>query len=250
MKAFLFLSDPIFWITFLLCFSVFAKKKKWKIVGLVFFAILTNNWLGYFALHLWESQTIQVHNIQEPYEIGIVLGPFIYREENKPNEELLKYKAIDRLSQAIELYKKGKFEKMLLSGGDTEMEVTRIFLLKEGIPCEDLLFEDQSSNTYENALFSKQLLDKKNYPSKRILLITSAYQMRRAKKCFAAVGLSVTPFSVDYFTSCSKLWDVSFVDIIPTQSAIRKWGVLIREWMSLFFFLLKGYISWTLVIGL
>jgi len=211
-------------------------------LGLVFFLILTNNWLGYIALHHWESQTIEVHSIQEPYDVGIVLGPFIYRKEDKPNEELIKYKAIDRLSQAVELYKKGKFKKMLLSGGDTEMEVTRTFLLKEGIPAEDLLFEDQSLNTYENALFSKQVLDKEKYSSKRILLITSAYQMRRAKKCFDAVGLSVTPFSVDYFTSCSKLWGVSLEDIIPTQSALRKWEVLIREWMSLFFFFLKGYV--------
>ena len=123
------------------------KKKKWKIFGVVFFAILTNNWLAYFALHLWESQTIQVNNIQEPYEIAIVLSPFIYRRGNKPNDELIKYRAIDRLSQAIELYKKGKFRKILLSGGNSEMDSTITFLLNEGIPSEALMFEDQSLNT-------------------------------------------------------------------------------------------------------
>lgn len=242
MKIFLFLSDPIFWITIILCFSFLMKKKKWKILGIVSFAILTNNWLGYFALHLWETQTIQVNNIQEPYEIGIVLGPFIHRSKNKPNDELIKYRAIDRLSQALELYKKGKFKKILLSGGNSEMDSTITFLLNQGIPFEDLMFEDQSLNTYENALFSKQFLDKKKYSSKRILLITSAYHMRRAKKCFDAVGLSVTPFSVDYFTSCSKLWGVSLEDIIPSQGGLKKWEILIREWLSMFFFISKGHI--------
>ncbi|MFK7982104.1 MAG: hypothetical protein AB8G86_19140 [Saprospiraceae bacterium] len=139
--------------------------------------------MGYFALHLWENQTIQIHDIQEPYEIAIVLGPFIHRKENKPNDELNIYVANERLRQSIELYKRGKFKKFLLSGND-EMDST----------------------------------------------------------CFHNVGLSVTPFSVDYATSCSKLWGVSLGEIIPNSSAVRKWETLFRESLSMFLFLVKGYL--------
>jgi len=241
MKIFLFLSDPIFWIAIIFCFSLFMKKKKWKILGIVLFAILTNNWLGYFALHLWESQTIQVENIQEPYEIAIVLGPFMNHKKSILDEELNIYEVNDRLRQSIELYKKGKFKKFLLAGND-EIDAAITFLLDEGISSEDILVEDRSSNTYENALFSKQLLTKRANNSKSILLITSAYHMRRAQKCFNAVALNVTPFSVDYMTYCAKVWGVSLGEIIPNSSATRKWGVLFREVLSIFYFKLKGYL--------
>lgn len=239
MKNLIFLSDPIVWLTIILCFSFFSEKKKWKILGIILFAILTNNWLGYFALHLWEVQTIQINDIQEPYEIAIVLGSFI--KKNKTVDNLNTYVANDRFRHSIELYEKGKFKKFLLSGND-KMDSTITFLLNNGIPSEDIMFEDQSLNTYENALFSKQLLNKKKYNSRRILLITSASHMRRAKKCFDAVKLPVTPFSVNYKTSCSKLWKISIGGIIPSSSALFKWQELIREWMSMFLFLLKGYI--------
>ena len=102
--------------------------------------------------------------------------------------------------------------------------------------------EDKSKNTYENALLSKRFLSQRGDSSKKILLITSAYHMRRAKKFFDKVGLKVTPFSVDYNTSCAGIWGLSLSDIVPNHRALRRWERLFRECVSMAFFRLRNYI--------
>ena len=53
-----------------------------------------------------------------------------------------------------------------------------------------------SRNTYDNAVYSAQIL--KSRGMRRILLVTSAYHMRRSVALFEAQGLEVVPAATDY----------------------------------------------------
>jgi uncharacterized SAM-binding protein YcdF (DUF218 family) len=70
------------------------------------------------------------------------------------------------------------------------------FLEDLGVPKSAILPESESRNTYENALFTKRLLDARG--CKTILLVTSALHMRRARTIFQSVGLEVVPATTDY----------------------------------------------------
>jgi uncharacterized SAM-binding protein YcdF (DUF218 family) len=65
-----------------------------------------------------------------------------------------------------------------------------------GIAKERLVIEDKSRNTWENAVFSKQLAQPK--PGERWLLVTSSWHMPRAIGCFRAAGFPVEAWPVDY----------------------------------------------------
>jgi vancomycin permeability regulator SanA len=98
-----------------------------------------------------------------------------------------------RLPIAIKLYKAGRANKILFSGGVTwpGSNFTEAHLLKnkaveKGIPEEDILFEDISLSTKENVLASSLILDRyfELHNIKRLLIVTSTYHMRRSYLTF------------------------------------------------------------------
>lgn len=107
----------------------------------------------------------------------------------------------DRLVHAAALYKAGRAPLIVLSGGGQpegrpEAELMRDILLVMGIPDQAMVLERGSRNTHDNAVNSARLLEARGL--RTILLVTSAFHMRRAEALFAAQGLQVTPAPTDY----------------------------------------------------
>ena len=107
----------------------------------------------------------------------------------------------DRLVHAVALYKANKAPVVLVSGGSAtggrpEAQQIKDLLIIMGVPTDRILLENASRNTRENAQFSARLL--KSRDLHRILLVTSAYHMRRSQALFEAEGLAVTPAPTDY----------------------------------------------------
>jgi len=112
--------------------------------------------------------------------------------------------AADRLVYATRLYKLGKAPVVLIAGGNanaseaTEAEsVHAAALLGDwGIPASAILTETESTNTYENAVYSKLMLDQ--HGLKTVLLVTSAMHMPRALATFRSAGIEATPAATDF----------------------------------------------------
>jgi uncharacterized SAM-binding protein YcdF (DUF218 family) len=107
----------------------------------------------------------------------------------------------DRLVYAVALYKAGKAPVLVLTGGGvegarTEAEQMKDLLEVMGVPSQHVLLEKKSRNTHDNAVYSAQLLKARGMD--RILLVTSAYHMRRSLALFEAQGLDVVPAPTDY----------------------------------------------------
>ncbi len=69
-------------------------------------------------------------------------------------------------------------------------------MIELGIAPERVVFERDSRNTYENALYTKRLADPR--PGEVWLLVTSAFHMPRAVGVFRQAGWAVVPYPVDY----------------------------------------------------
>ena len=70
---------------------------------------------------------------------------------------------------------------------ETEWEFCREVLIKNGVPRELILKEDESTNTYENALFSKRILDKNNLKIKKAILVCKSFHARRVLMTYSVV---------------------------------------------------------------
>lgn len=88
---------------------------------------------------------------------------------------------------------------LLFPGKTREADITRAFLGEQGVDPSTIMFETDSRNTFENAVFTADILGELESPSERPwLLVTSAFHMPRALGCFRQAGLEVAPYPVDY----------------------------------------------------
>lgn len=118
-------------------------------------------------------------------EYVIVLGAKVKKEAPSLS---LQY----RLDAALEYANDYPHVKMILSGGQgpdepmSEAEAMQQFLIRNGVSKERLLLEAASTSTYENILFSKELL-----PSDvtSVTIVTSDYHLARARKIASILDL-------------------------------------------------------------
>ena len=127
----------------------------------------------------------------------------------------------DRFISGINLYRANKSEKLIFTGGvdllnstlppEGDIYIEEAILM--GIPKKDLFTTYPVFNTFEEAKAIRKLLDReKNIEQKKIILVTSAFHMKRAKKIFEREGINVLPYPVDFkkvkilFQNCEILF--------------------------------------------
>ncbi|TVQ34776.1 MAG: YdcF family protein [Geminicoccaceae bacterium] len=111
--------------------------------------------------------------------------------------------AAERLTAAIGLHVQDPDLPIVFSGyhgtvrarGLAEGEMTRMLLGELGFDPRDFLFEERSRNTFENAVYSFDLVGAQGQPW---LLVTSAFHMPRSVAAFRAAGFDVVPHPVDF----------------------------------------------------
>jgi len=153
-------------------------------------------------------------------------------------------RAAERLTKALEIYRKNPRVIILFSGGSgslikhrgwNESDNAKKFFMDQGVREENLLFENQSRNTFENVKFSKIILeDKKGYWG----LITSASHMARSFMVFKRNGIILEPISVDYKTGTSKIFWLTF----DFYEGVKLWGILLHEIVGIFYYKLTDKI--------
>ena len=70
---------------------------------------------------------------------------------------------------------------------ETDWEFCKEVLMKNGVPCEAILKEEESTNTYENALFSKKILEENQLEINNAILVCQAFHARRVLMTYSVV---------------------------------------------------------------
>ena len=108
----------------------------------------------------------------------IVLGAAVWGENVSP---VLR----DRLHKVIEYHHANPNAIIVVAGGQgagliTEAEAMRRFLVEHGVPNEQIIKEDRSTNTFENISFAKEILDELLGEDYRVVIITNDFHAFRA----------------------------------------------------------------------
>ncbi len=162
----------------------------------------------------------------------------------------------DRVIYAAQLYKAGKAPLILLSGGEitwmndgstTPAEDMAEILISMNVPADALIVEDHSRNTYENALYAREVLEERDIS--KILLVTSAMHMPRSVSLFEAQGFEVTPLPVDYSVvedgnaeSQNDVMLTKILNIIPNASNLALTTNALKEYLGSFIYQLQGWL--------
>lgn len=249
-KILLFLLSPFFWLAVCVLLLLFWKNPRWKKqlkwTALGIFLFFSNSVIFSEVCGMWEYPGTPISKVKK-HDVAIVLGGMA--EYNNDLKVLSIRRPGDRIFQAITLYKKGLVKKILISGdsghltdrGLHEARQMKKVLVSWGIPKEDIITEEHSVNTFENARETKKLLDR-SYPElKSFLLVTSGTHMRRALGCFQKQGMECTPYSTDLYTNLTGnyFWDQY---LIPNPDNLYQWRNLFKEMVGYVTYDVVGYI--------
>jgi uncharacterized SAM-binding protein YcdF (DUF218 family) len=171
----------------------------------------------------------------------IVLGGAVDAAVSRAHGQVALNAAAERLIESLRLARRYPTAKLLLSGGeatilprgDSEADTMRAFFVEQGVDPARLILEDRSRDTYENAVFSRDLVAP---PREAVwILVTSAMHMPRAVGCFRAVDWEVIPYPVDYRAEAEPrpYFHLSdHLDLVDTGA---------KEWIGLLAYRLLGH---------
>jgi len=153
----------------------------------------------------------------------------------------------DRVLHAARLFRAGKARLVLVSGGrlpwqgrgPAEAEGMTTLLLELGVPAEAIVREERSTNTRENCVFAKELLDARG--ARDVLLVTSALHMRRAFATCRAAGLPVRAAPTDFQLAGTDARTA--LDLAPQPEALLRTHVALRERLGFWVYRGRGWID-------
>jgi uncharacterized SAM-binding protein YcdF (DUF218 family) len=160
----------------------------------------------------------------------------------------------DRILSGGKLYLDGLSPLIIVSGGRiqwfgggrSEAKDMAEILELMGVPPEAIILEPDSLNTYQNAVYTKKILQEKGI--ERILLVTSAFHMPRSLAIFKKQGINAIPVSTDFLVSQQELREPSYsiesqiLSLIPSTENLDRTTVVIKEYIGTFIYRLKGWL--------
>lgn len=151
---------------------------------------------------------------------------------------------IERVVEGIQLSRRFPSAVFVYSGGEgkilskdyPESKPAAQFMDSIGYDSQNVLFEDQSRNTWENAALTKDLVGPMGY--EHWIVVTSAYHMPRAMRAFKAAGWKyIIPWPVDYRTDGRVSWWPRPFDVLGN---FYKTHLALHEYAGQAFYLLKS----------
>lgn len=244
-----FLTNPLIFVFGFLIASVWIKKahlkKRFYWIAFSLLLFFSNEFIANEVMSTWEVEPTPYASIHKVYNWGIVLTG-VTLNDRQPDDRVYFHHGADRVTHTIQLYKKGIIKKIIISGGvgrvitEGRPEADELFkvMIMAGIPESDIVIENESANTHENAVNVKKIL--KDEKGENCLLITSAFHMRRAEACFKKVDLTTDMFSADFYTHPRQF--TPDVLLVPKADSITLWQKLFKEWLGIIAYKMSGYI--------
>ena len=190
------LLPPMPWLLLLLAVLIFWHR-RWARKLLVFTFLLI------FALHSAMMNYALRYPLEsryppliDPTKAGNYDAIVVLTGGSVPASGLIPFPSVDeamfrRLDEAWRLYRI-RPKPIIISGGHVdpftpamdENKIARDFLIRWGVPKSHIIGEEQSRDTFENALETQKVLTKHGW--KRYLLVTSALHMPRSMLVFSS----------------------------------------------------------------
>ena len=125
--------------------------------------------------------------IEDDADTMIILGCMVY--EWGPSILLR-----DRLDTALDYLEDHPDTTVIVSGGkgadepESEAQAMRDYLADHGFPAEQILMEDQSTNTHENLLFTSKLMQEQGInTADEVVIVSNGFHLTRVRMLFNRV---------------------------------------------------------------
>ncbi len=218
-----FVQFPGIIVTSFAALYILKRKKAYLFLSLISYISLSE----FLFLPIQSSWTVR----SEPVKADtVVLGGGILKTQDKytPSRATLY-----RLKKAFEIWKKFG-GRIYVSGGEQNEKVSEASVMKKtliewGVPKNDIITEDRSKSTKENALFLADKLPR------RFNLVTSAVHMRRSLMVFRKLGKDPIPVPTDFLID-----NLTIQSFFPSESALDFLTEFSHEIIGIVYYKLGG----------
>ena len=230
--------SPLGIVLILLVVFLIRKKTKFIYSVFIFLIVFSNGFVSDVLWRLLEYPWKRIdYSLIDSSDGIVVLSSSRHLPPGKT--KIVEWYDPDRFFAGINLYKANKSKRLIFTGGihpftsdlPPEGDIYIIEAISMGVPKKDLFTTYPVTNTYQEAKAIKKLLNYEiSSTQKRIILVTSAFHMKRAKKIFEREGIIVMPYPVDF--KGSKSFFSLFrnpLNLIPSSFHLHKSSSAIRE---------------------
>ncbi len=230
--------SPLGIILLLLLAFVIRKKIKFIYSAIIFLFVFSNGFVSDTLWHLLEYpwKRLNYSTLNSAEAIVVLSGG---RHLPPGKTKIIEWGDPDRFFAGIKLYKEKKSNKLVFTGGVNPFKSNlppegNVYIeeaISMGIPRKDLFTTYPVYNTFEEAKAIKKLLfNDRNANQKRIILVTSAFHMKRAKKVFEREGMKVLTYPVDFKSNGNMISSLrNPLKWIPSATSLNKSSAAIRE---------------------
>jgi uncharacterized SAM-binding protein YcdF (DUF218 family) len=215
-----------------------SGKKKRFAIGLISAALILYLFWGTGFISLWFLGNLEnrypslkaVDGLRDMNEIVVLSG---YAETDpalSPSSEVNVASAF-RLLETRRIFNFLPGANVLITGGGDVPTIMGNLLVSLGVPQSRITIEDQSSNTFENAVQVQKLLK-----DKKFILVTSAGHMPRAMGVFKKLGMNPIPAPTN-FMSIKKC---QFSHLLPSPLHLSYSDLAVHEYMGIAWYRLTG----------
>ena len=233
-------ASPLGLISFLIILGIFTKRMFYIVTALLLLwftslPIVSNSLLGF----LERNYQVQTLDNVEDHDTVIVLSGMVRTIQNNGEVYYEFGEAVDRILAGISLIKDGKADRMILTRGQLpwslgvpEGEFLSNFAEMNGVEAAKITLTRVVENTDDEARAIAELITS----NEKLILVTSAFHMPRARKVFENQNILVTEFPVDFLSGTSKL---GILDFLPNASAFKDSSLFAREIIGRAYYSLK-----------
>lgn len=240
--------DPLVVCFVLSCITLLFYRRRamrWLLAFAVLLLYVASAPAGAGLLVQWVEGPYPPATQLRHYDVAIVLTGMVRQRAHIRLPGYLEFNGhVERILAGISLVKRGVADKLLIVGGSgdpwsqgySEARHLRPFAVEFGLTEEQILTEERSRNTYENAVNAAEIIRAKGFTT--LLLVTSAFHMARSEGVFHAQGLFPDLYPVDFGGRGREL----VFDYVPSVQALSTTTLMIHELVGVLMYRFQGYL--------
>lgn len=248
-KIFWFLVAPANLLLLLVCLAAVLSWTRWRRARRWVISVAALLGLAFAVLPVGQSMMLALENrfpvVTElpPRVDGIIaIGGVVNQFVTRARGQVALGGSVERLTEFAVLARRFPEARLVFTGGSgdlfrqdvKEADVLKPFLDLVGLDMSRIVLENESRNTYENAVLTRELVNPG--AEETWVVVTSAFHMPRTVGCFRKAGWTVIPYPVDFKLAGDEPFGLSFN--LGSGMAMLNGGL--HEWLGLVFYWLTG----------
>jgi len=228
----------------LLIGALIWRKRILILIPLLILSLASNPLVSSCLLSSLENRypKIEIADCPNADAIVVLSGILGGKRSQRESLELNWGEAYDRFDAAIRLYQAGKAPCLVLTDPRMPWETPNEWsegqqlvaaTVERGVPRNKIILLGPVGNTADEARLTAHLASEKKW--RRIILVTTAWHMPRAKLLFDALGCEVTPFPTDFQTMGRANWSLP-LSLFPSTKYLMQTECYVREIMGFWYY--------------